>query len=92
MARFEDAIEFVLNGGRARRACWAKVTLYTQTTPPMNYERLWRIWMANSTGQIAQGWGGQVGALLDATDPIRDGTNYQPSDDDRIADDWELFR
>jgi hypothetical protein len=28
---------------------------------------------------------------LDADDPIRDGTYYQASDEDRIADDWELM-
>lgn len=91
MGRFEDAIQWVMNGGRARRACWARVTEYTQTTPPLNRERLWHIWLFD-TGNIVQGWGGQVGANLGPDEPIRDGVSYQPSNDDRIADDWELLQ
>ena len=38
-----------------------------------------------------QGWGNQIGMELASDDPIRDGTTYSASDDDRVADDWELF-
>lgn len=89
MARFEDAIQWVMNGGRARRRCWAHVMEYTQETPPMAYERRWRIWLSDSSGAIMQGWGGQIG--FEVTGPIKDGTYYQASDADRIADDWEMF-
>ena len=91
MARFEDAIQWLMNGGCARRSCWAKVSEYTRATPPMAYERSWRIWQESDAGGIMQGWGGQIGAQLDPDDPIRDGTYYAPSDADRVAFDWELF-
>lgn len=90
MAQFEEAIQFVMTGGKARRACWARVPEYTQATPPISYERTWRIWSVGS--QIVQGWGGQVGALLATDDPIRDGTSYRPTDEDRTAVDWELMQ
>jgi hypothetical protein len=89
MPRFEDAIQYVMNRSRARRSCWASMPEYTRATPPIAYERQWRIW--SSDGQIMQGWGGQIGMELGADDPIRDGTYYQASDEDRIADDWELM-
>ena len=93
MPRFEDAIQWVMNGGLARRRCWAKVPEYTRATPPLAYDRMWRIWRSyGSEGdQIFQGWGGQTGMQLSPDDPIKDGTYYTASDDDRIADDWELF-
>jgi hypothetical protein len=87
MARFEDAIQWVMNNGRARRRCWATVQEYTRTTPPLNCERRWRIWMSDYG--IMQGWGNQIGGTIDPNEPIRDGTNYKPSDADRLADDWE---
>ena len=89
MARFEDAIKWVMNGGRARRGCWAKVPEYTRATPPIAYDRMWRIWQSDSS--IMQGWGGQIGMQLDPDDPIGDGTYYTPIDADRVADDWELI-
>lgn len=89
MAKFEDAIQWVLSGSRVRRGCWARVPEYTRATPPIAYERSWRIWQGGSG--IMQGWGGQTGMALDADDPIRDGTYYQASDDDRVANDWELI-
>jgi hypothetical protein len=79
-----------MNGGRARRHCWATITEYTQATPPLRQERYWRIWMAD-TSSIVQGWGGQIGSQIAADDPIKDGTYYKPTDDDRIANDWELL-
>lgn len=90
MLRFEDAILWVANGGRARRQCWARVPEYTRATPPLGYERKWRIWMFDD-GSIVQGWGGQIGATLPPDEPIRDGTTYAPTDADRTATDWELF-
>jgi hypothetical protein len=90
MARFEDAIMFVQNGGRARRKCWANVVEFTRTTPPLNFERRWHIWMQSDVGGIVQGWGGSIGGAAD-DDPIRDGTGYSPSDEDRTAFDWELI-
>jgi len=90
MARFEDAIQWVMNGGRARRACWADVSEYTRSTPPMATRRRWRIWQGEY-GEFFQGWGGQIGAVIPSDDPIKDGTYYQASDDDRLAGDWELF-
>jgi hypothetical protein len=89
MARFEDAVRWVIGGARARRRCWATVSKYTRSTPPVAYEQIWRIWWSDSTGSIMQGWGGQIGAELPPDDPIRDGSYYKPSDDDRVADDWE---
>lgn len=89
--KFEDALGWVLNGGRARRAVWAKVPCYTRATPPLGFNRMWRIWKSDSTGQIMQGWGGQIGMELAPDDPIRDGTDYIPTDADRVADDWEVF-
>lgn len=95
MAKFEDAIQGVMNGFRARRRCWAKVPEYTRATPPIAYERYWRIWQERDAGgivgSIVQGWGGQIGFTLPPDDPIRDGTYYKASNDDRIADDWELI-
>jgi hypothetical protein len=91
MSRFEDAIQWVMNGGRARRRCWAKVPEYTRATPPIAYDRTWRIWLSDSSQSIMQGWGAQIGMEIAADDPIKDGTYYKPSDDDRIACDWELF-
>lgn len=91
MPRFEDAIIWMMNGGRARRKCWAKVPEYTRATPPIAYERTWRVWQQPDAGGFMQGWGGQIGMQLDADDPIRDGTYYTPSDDDRLATDWELL-
>lgn len=91
MARFEDAIQWVMNGGRARRACWAKIPTFTLTTPPIAHEKMWRIWQNSDIGGIVQGWGGQIGTQLAPDDPIRDGTYYTPSDEDRTASDWELF-
>ena len=91
MPRFEDAIVWMLNGGRARRAGWAKVPMYTQATPPLTYHRTWRVWQQPDVGGFIQGWGGQMGMQLDPADPIMDGTYYTPSDDDRIASDWELI-
>lgn len=90
MSRFEDAILWVRNGGRARRHAWAKVTEYTRTTPPLNYERCWHIWLAD-VGSIINGWGGSIGGAAD-DDSIRDGDVYSPKNEDRIADDWELLR
>jgi len=91
VARFEDAIQWVMNGARVRRRSWAKVLEYTRTTPPISYDRTWRIWLSDDSGSIMQGWGGQIGAILPSDDPVRDGTYYAASDDDRIADDWELL-
>jgi len=91
MARFEDAIQWVMNGGRARRRCWAKVPEYTRATPPIAYDRTWRIWLSDASGAIMQGWGGQIGFAIPPDDPIKDGTYYTASDTDRLADDWELF-
>lgn len=90
MSRFEDAIVWMMSGGKARRRCWAKVSEYTRATPPIAYERVWRVWQQPNAGGFMQGWGGQTGACP-PDDPIRDGTYYTPSDDDRIATDWELF-
>ena len=90
MAKFEDAIQWAMNGGRVRRSCWAKVSEYTRATPPISYYKQWRIWM--SEGSLVQGWGGQIGFELPYNEPIRDGTYYKPSDGDRIADDWELIK
>lgn len=92
MARFEDAIRWVMNGGRARRKCWANISEYTRATPPISYERKWHIWMPSGDKvNIINGWGGQVGSIIDDTDPIRDGQGFSPTDDDRVADDWELM-
>lgn len=91
MARFEDAIQWLIDGGIARRRCWARIPQYTQATPPMMYEKMWRIWQNPDVGGLVQGWGGQIGMQLDPGDPIRDGTNYQASDEDRVATDWELL-
>ena len=88
MARFEEAILYLANGGRARRKCWANVMEYTRATPPMNFERRWHIWMTDSG--IVNGWGGSIGGAADG-EPIRNGMVYLPSDEDRIAYDWELL-
>ncbi len=90
MARFEDAIRWVQNGGVARRNAWASIPEYTNSTPPLNCQRQWKIWQIDSCN-IINGWGGQVGAMLDEGDPIRDGQGYSPTDDDRLAADWELL-
>lgn len=92
MARFEDAIQFVMSGGQARRRCWAKVPEYTRATPPISYDKQWRIWFSKDGGSIMQGWGGQVGFALSPDDPIRDGAYYTASNEDRVADDWELMK
>ena len=90
MARFEEALQWwVLRGKRARRQCWARMPEYTRATPPMFYERVWQVWL--SEGSLVQGWGGQIGFALAPDDPIRDGTGYTPSDEDRVANDWEVF-
>ena len=91
MARFEDAIQWVMNGGRARRQCWAKIPEHTRATPPIAFDRTWRIWLSDASGVIMQGWGGQIGFAIPPDDPIKDGTYYTASDGDRLADDWELF-
>lgn len=91
MARFETAIQWVMSGGRARRTCWAKVPEYTRATPPIAYDRTWCIWLSDDSGSIMQGWGGQIGIEIPFDNPIKDGTYYQASDDDRLASDWELF-
>ena len=88
---FEDAIRFVQNGGRARRYVWASVTEYTRTTPPLTRQRQWHIWASDSSGSIINGWGGQVGMELPQGEPIRDGQLYSPSNEDRVATDWELM-
>lgn len=80
---------WIRNGGKARRKCWTVVTEYTQSTPPLKFDRYWRIWMSET--QIIQGWGGQIGARLETNDPIRDGTYYQATNEDRTANDWELI-
>ena len=90
MARFEDVIQWVTNGGKARRRCWAKVYEYTRTTPPIGYERYWRIWSDKNVGGVVQGWVAKSVWNLPC-DSIRDGTYYASSDADRIADDWELL-
>jgi hypothetical protein len=90
--RFEDAIQHVMNGGRSRRKCWAKVPEYTRATPPISYNRMWRIWFSKDAAAIMQGWGGQIGFARAADDPVNDGTYYVASDEDRIATDWELLK
>lgn len=95
---FEEALTAVSWGRRVRRACWANKSAFTRTTPPIQCNQVWRIWLPSdwcgrdnwSTG-IVQGWGGQIGAMLDDDDPIRDGTGYQPTNEDRTAIDWELL-
>jgi hypothetical protein len=89
MYRFEDAITWVQKGGRARRRVWADVTEYTLTTPPLNRQRRWHIWLSDSSG-IVNGWGGSVGGAAD-DDPIRNGMLYSATDADRVAADWELL-
>ena len=91
MARFEEALGYVLNGGRARRQCWAEVTDYTRTTPPLKTFRRWHIWQQPDVGGLINGWGGSIGGAAD-DDPVRNGMGYSPSDDDRMATDWELLR
>jgi hypothetical protein len=91
VAKFEDAIQWMMAGAAARRACWASVPEYTRATPPMARKRQWRVWMSGDSGSIMQGWGGQIGMQLDAGDPIRDGTYYSATDDDRTAADWEML-
>lgn len=89
MARFEDAIMWVMSGARVRRRVWASVNSFTQSTPPLAIKQQWRIWCIDGE-QIIGGWGGQVGAALAPDDPIRDGCMYRPSDEDRLATDWEV--
>jgi hypothetical protein len=90
MATFEEAILYIRDGGRARRAVWATVSDYTRETPPLNYQRRWHIWMDDG-GSIINGWGGSIGGAPE-DDPIRDGTLYSATNADRTASDWELIR
>ena len=90
MARFEDAMAFVMRGGRARRAIWASVRDYTRSTSQLQLERRWHIWQDGDNGGLINGWGGSIGGALDG-DPIRDGMLYSPTDEDRLATDWQLM-
>lgn len=94
------AVNRLMEGKRVRRKCWAAVPCHTQATPPIAFTRAWHLFVSSGwrgpsaspslEGQIFQGWGGQVGAMLPDNDPIRDGAAYSPSDDDKTATDWEL--
>ncbi len=95
---FEQILASVYAGKRARRSVWANIPAFTETTPPMQRNRIWRIWLTpdwrgkeNWSQGLVQGWGGQIGFQLAPDDPIRDGTLYTASDEDRIAKDWELL-
>jgi hypothetical protein len=90
VSKFEDAIMFVMNGGRARRSIWAAVQDYTRSTPPMQMVRRWHIWQQPDVGGIINGWGGSIGGADDG-DPVRNGMGYSPTNEDRIANDWELL-
>lgn len=90
MARFEDAIQWLVKGGRARRKVWADIPDYTSSTPPLAIRRRWHIRMDMDNGGFINGWGGSIGAAADG-DPIRDGMGYRPTDEDRVAQDWELY-
>ena len=72
---------------------------FTQATPPIQHNQVWRIWLSSDwllkddwINGVMQGWGGQIGMMLDPGDPIRDGTCYTPSNEDRVATDWELLK
>lgn len=92
MSRFEDAMLWIVNrhGAFARRKVWADMPDYTRSTPPLAVRRRWIIWQDGDNGTIINGWGGVVGGDLEDGDPIRDGTAYRPTDEDRVAQDWEL--
>lgn len=64
---------------------------FTSTTPPIATRRRWHIWQEGDLGTIIQGWGGCVGADLAPGETIRDGTGYRATDEDRVAQDWELY-
>lgn len=87
--RFEDALYYLMDGGRVRRACWAVIVDYTRTTPPRKTERVWRIWREED-GNVVGGWGGSVGGAA-IGDPVRDGSVYLATDEDRFATDWEIL-
>lgn len=89
--RFEEAICWVMKGGYARRQIWADIPDYTQSTPPLAINRRWHIWRDMDNDGIYAGWGGSIGLDVEPGNPIRDGCGYEPTDEDRIAQDWELY-
>ena len=86
---FQWAMEQVYEGKRVRRRAWARVTRYTDSTPPLNYELVWRVWKPKDTS-LVNGGGGSIGGAADG-DPIRNGMTYSATPDDKAADDWELY-
>ncbi len=86
--KFEEALREVwVNGRSVRRSIWATVSDYTKTTPPLQVNRTWKVFAYD--GRLINGWGGSVGGAPEG-DPIRDGMLYTPSNEDKIAVDWEL--